>query len=760
MIRLKNVNKYFFKGKQNEIHVINDISLELPQKGMVAFFGHSGCGKTTLLNTIGGLDDIKSGSIEIDGKNIRKKTDDLRNQYIGYIFQNYNLNLKVTNYENVAESLRLCGMKDENEIGDRVYKALKNVGMEKFAHRMPDTLSGGQKQRIAIARAIVKNPAIILADEPTGNLDEANTIVIMDLLKSISKEHLVLLVTHESNLVDYYCDMVIGLKDGQVTDIRENEDANGYVGRDKNTVYLGEYEKQETTLGRVRVECYGSDMPEDVMVRIVNRDGTLLLMCDSPKVKLVDAGSEIKFKEGSFDEELQRKEREHQVQIEELPPVEGKNYGRLFHWKNALTESADQIRNQKTKSNITLKRVMGFFASIIVLLFALAGKDIRNYLEDRDSFNHNVFIVTGRIETLDVLFDDDALKETGIDSVQQYKNTKFHVEVDLFETFQYDERSIFGMLNSEAITAKGVALPLYLAEGKTVLEGRGYEDLKEGEILLSSYMADKMVKSSKLGFIKDTSDLIGLSFEGQRIAGIVKADEPAAYMSSSMLYASAYLDRAESLMGNLSGVLDGSRQISEREVAELMQEYFGSSQDSQNAVSSFQVHSTDVKKTESFLKQNLDSKQGISILTPDDQMDELAGEALQSLKVRSVIILVFLGLLSFCMFMIMRGSIMSRVREIGVYRCIGVTRKNMYFRFFIEGLVMATLYIIPTYLIIVGFIHWIANCSGTQLAVFLPWWICLPLMIFLYALAVICALLPVRALLKKTPAQIMAKYDI
>ena len=89
-----------------------------------------------------------------------------------------------------------------------------------------------------------------------------------------------------------------------------------------------------------------------------------------------------------------------------------------------------------------------------------------------------------------------------------------------------------------------------------------------------------------------------------------------------------------------------------------------------------------------------------------------------------------------------------------------MTRKNMYFRFFIEGLVMATLYIIPTYLIIVGFIHWIANCSGTQLAVFLPWWICLPLMIFLYALAVICALLPVRALLKKTPAQIMAKYDI
>jgi ABC-type lipoprotein export system ATPase subunit len=240
MIRLSNVNKYFFKGKQNEIHVINDISLELPQKGMVALFGQSGCGKTTLLNVIGGLDGIKSGSIEIDGKDIRKNTDDLRNRYIGYIFQNYNLNLKVTNYENVAESLRLCGMEDEETISERVYAALANVGMEKFANRMPDTLSGGQKQRIAIARAIVKNPAIILADEPTGNLDEANTIVIMDLLKSISKEHLVLLVTHENELVDYYCDQVIGLKDGKVTEIRENKDANGYVGRDNTVVYLGD----------------------------------------------------------------------------------------------------------------------------------------------------------------------------------------------------------------------------------------------------------------------------------------------------------------------------------------------------------------------------------------------------------------------------------------------------------------------------------------------------------------------------------------
>ena len=447
MIRLSNVNKYFFKGKQNEIHVINDISLELPQKGMVALFGQSGCGKTTLLNVIGGLDGIKSGSIEIDGKDIRKNTDDLRNRYIGYIFQNYNLNLKVTNYENVAESLRLCGMEDEETISERVYAALANVGMEKFANRMPDTLSGGQKQRIAIARAIVKNPAIILADEPTGNLDEANTIVIMDLLKSISKEHLVLLVTHENELVDYYCDQVIGLKDGKVTEIRENQDANGYVGRDKNVVYLGDYEKQETTLGHVRVSCYGDDLPEEVSVRIVNRDGAILLMCDSPKVKLVDANSEISFREGSFEEEQEKRHKEQTVHMETLPPFEGKRFGRLFHWKNALRESAQQIAGPKTKGDKMLKRVMGFFAVIIVLFFAMAGKDIKTYLDAKDSFNHNIFEVRASVDALKPVLDALATKEAGIDSIMETGAVDFDVTVDLFNTFRYRDHSYIGMVS-------------------------------------------------------------------------------------------------------------------------------------------------------------------------------------------------------------------------------------------------------------------------------------------------------------------------
>ena len=113
MIGLNGLNKFFYKGRSNEIHVINDVTLQLPEKGMVAIFGKSGCGKTTLLNVIGGLDSFESGTLTIEGDDIRKNTDELRNKYVGYIFQNYNLNKSESCYDNVANALRLCGMKEE-----------------------------------------------------------------------------------------------------------------------------------------------------------------------------------------------------------------------------------------------------------------------------------------------------------------------------------------------------------------------------------------------------------------------------------------------------------------------------------------------------------------------------------------------------------------------------------------------------------------------------------------------------------------------
>ena len=189
MIKVYKLDKRFNKHKRNEIHVLKDVTLEFPDTGLVFLLGPSGSGKSTLLNAIGGLDKVDSGNVIINNKEINRyrfnKWDYLRNQHIGYIFQNYVLLPEMNVYDNIAFALKLIGMsKAESE--ERIEYALKAVKMEKFKKRKVKNLSGGQQQRIAIARALVKSPDVIIADEPTGNLDANNTNQIMNIIKKIS----------------------------------------------------------------------------------------------------------------------------------------------------------------------------------------------------------------------------------------------------------------------------------------------------------------------------------------------------------------------------------------------------------------------------------------------------------------------------------------------------------------------------------------------------------------------------------------------
>lgn len=200
MVRLEKVNKYFNRRKKNEIHIINNTSLTFEDTGLVALLGTSGSGKTTLLNAIGGLDKVNKGKIYINGKKItRRRTyavDKIRNLNIGYIFQDYKLIDNLSVYENVAMALRMIGVKDKKEIEKRVNYVLESVNMYRYRNRPAKMLSGGERQRVSIARALVKNPNIVIADEPTGNLDSKNSLEIMNIIKAISKEKLVILVTH------------------------------------------------------------------------------------------------------------------------------------------------------------------------------------------------------------------------------------------------------------------------------------------------------------------------------------------------------------------------------------------------------------------------------------------------------------------------------------------------------------------------------------------------------------------------------------
>ena len=296
MIKLDKVNKYYYRGKPNQIHVIDNTSMEIPEKGILTLLGPSGCGKTTLLNAIGGLDKIDSGSITIDDDCITKrsagKKDDIRNAKIGYIFQNFNLLDDRTVFENVAIALRMVGIKDKQIIKERVNYCLRAVGIYQYRNKNANALSGGQRQRVAIARAIVKNPRIIIADEPTGNLDSANTIEVMNVIKKISKERIVILVTHERKIAEFYSDYICELKDGKIVEAYNNDSSKYLDYQLENKIYLKDMPVSKSfNQDGVNLGIY-SDEEREANINIVIRGGNLYIDTDG-KFNIVGEDSNV-----------------------------------------------------------------------------------------------------------------------------------------------------------------------------------------------------------------------------------------------------------------------------------------------------------------------------------------------------------------------------------------------------------------------------------------------------------------------------------
>ncbi len=230
MLKLQGITKDY-KVADSKVHALKGVDLEFRANEFVCILGQSGCGKTTLLNIIGGLDQYTTGDLMIQGKSTKdfkdRDWDVYRNHKIGFIFQSYNLIPHQTVLGNVELALTIAGIGKE-ERRARAIQALERVGLGEELHKRPNQLSGGQMQRVAIARALVNDPAILLADEPTGALDSATSVQIMDLIKEISGERLVIMVTHNPELADAYASRLIRLSDGLVV-----SDSNPYVSEEK-----------------------------------------------------------------------------------------------------------------------------------------------------------------------------------------------------------------------------------------------------------------------------------------------------------------------------------------------------------------------------------------------------------------------------------------------------------------------------------------------------------------------------------------------
>ena len=217
MLKLNNIKKNYETGNES-VKALKGISIEFRENEFVSILGPSGCGKTTLLNIIGGLDHYTSGDLIIDGISTKKYKDrdwdTYRNHRIGFVFQNYNLISHQTVLSNVELALTLSGV-DKHIRRKKAIEVLEKVGLKDQMYKKPNQMSGGQMQRVAIARALVNDPDILLADEPTGALDTKTSVQIMEILKEISKDRLIIMVTHNPELAQKYSTRIINLLDGK-----------------------------------------------------------------------------------------------------------------------------------------------------------------------------------------------------------------------------------------------------------------------------------------------------------------------------------------------------------------------------------------------------------------------------------------------------------------------------------------------------------------------------------------------------------------
>ncbi len=808
MIKVNSLNKYFNRRKKNEIHVLNDVTLEFPEKGLVVLLGPSGSGKTTLLNVLGGLDKVQSGTIYFDDKTIHGYDvgtwDKIRNEYVGYIFQNYNLLPELSVYDNVAFVLKMMGIKDPQIIDERVIYILKAVNMYPFRKKKALQLSGGQQQRVAIARALVKNPKVIIADEPTGNLDSKNTLDTMNIIKSISKEKLVVLVTHERHIANFYGDRIIEVKDGKIISDVENSSSDDHsIGKD-DTIYLKDYSHiADASSNGINLSLYSDheDDLKDMNIKLIVKNKTLYLDVESQykKIRIVDDNSGVVIK----DEHYVKKTREQLIETTfDKNVLDNENVDRqsktLVSVKQSLWFAFQKVLRTSRKGKLMLFSFLiagmviavtiSMLASVVLLKPEQYMSMPRGYVELNNSSQMNNFNAT---------------------FIYSLKNE----DDDLFFVNTY------GNANLQFVQPNGSLASLALRGEIEMVDHIRQRDLiygqmpEEDEILVSKTVADLIIdggmfqgaQGQELGIwsyeylIKEVVRVADLDV---RIAGVVDSELTLIYMSTSLadLYSTnryftdilplSYFD--ETLVVGQNPV-EGQILISD----EYFQSLFGHS----NYAGTYPrahglldytiagVYTEDIDQNIVMVSEDLSKlriESGISTLfiyTNDVQSildavedsaysyraTDIYESALTSAKETRAQVLVpvlttssvLIGFSMVGFYFVIRSSLISRIYEVSVYRALGVKKNDIFASFLIEIFVLTTISTFVGYVIASmglsrlsqGFIGEFNFFTVNILTVVLG-------IIIAYIINILAGMLPIYLLLRRTPAQILSQYDI
>lgn len=800
MIKLFELDKFYNKGKLNEIHVIDNTSLSFPEVGLVALTGPSGCGKTTLLNVIGGLDKVDSGEFKFDQTVLKgyKPTewDVVRNQYIGYIFQNYNLIQDKTVFENVEVALNMAGLYDKKEIEERINYVLRSVGMYNYRKRNVLALSGGQQQRVAIARAIAKNPKVVLADEPTGNLDANNTFEIMSIIKKISQTCLVILVSHEKELVDFYADRVIELSDGKVIKDYENQGNRTLEHIDDRNIYLQDLDVQklEAPVG-VNV-YYEKELNDNPAVNLIYFNNTLFVKVDSKtKVKYLTSDSEIQLIDGHYKKPETDDASKYTFDLSQFGIIENAIRKSFIRFRDALAAGFRKVFGRRKFFGKLF--LVAYFAISALVVFNLATFGNLTKVDETDFLTtaKNLIAVekTSSFSMDDV---DDILEAT--DAQLMLYTHSLQTVVLYTDLYQGSANRYWGAYVSV------FPMPSSLVDESSLTFGVLPET--KYEIAVDEWVADKIIEDkvvSDLG-VTDYESLIGAYFRSDeltytvKIVGVVKTESPIVVLTDDNI---EYFNGLDSNNYISQGAAEGDYTIeSGRDIqadGEILVNLFGGQLGDTITISGMTFTVVGLFDSEEFYKPILsnndylrmtvtkivDTTSETSIYFYSDnpeetisqietlgfagvdtyvaQRSEYLANMRSEIATRIQTILITLAGIIVYIFLIMRSSMLGRIHEIGIYRSIGASKKDIYKIFFSEILAFTTIGSLTGYLFMTYVIGQVQKVLGAFTSIFyFPLYLFVLGIVLIYTVNIVFGMIPIMNLLRKTPAEINVKFDI
>ena len=815
MIVINNLNKYYNKGKNNEIHAINNTSIVFPDKGLVCLTGPSGCGKTTLLNCIGGMDTFNSGIITYDGENLSKKELDLyRAKNIGFIFQNYILLPDRTVYENLKLVLNMFNLsKDEEE--KRIEFALNAVNMYKYRKRICGQLSGGQMQRVSIARALVKSPKLIIADEPTGNLDEKNTKQVMDIIKNLSRECLVIMVTHENRLATFYSDRIIKIEDGKVISDITNENKGFLTEKDEINIYLGDMQKDEINNDNIYIRYFYTNEKPEIKIDLVYKNDTYFIKATSNK------DIKLKFLTGKS-EEILVEGKKPVLQIDdvvneniEFAQIDKNNTRKsVISFKEAFAEACKFFKRIQIGDKIKL---VVFFLSSLIFVSAIASLGKLIHVDESKVINFSKDIVI--IEKYDKFNAGD--EERKLNNGLLLANYQIY---DSYFNFDYFSKDSKVSLNQSS------AFPIEFLNEKDILIGRKVK--ADDEIVIDKRTIDNVRYKSilgnsleKLGY-ESVDQLIGLKFKAlgnteYTIVGISDTGNSNIYftekayklifLNDALMFSfvlgyqgeannplntliedaskiETYIDintgnetkfdindlkDDEVIIGRQTDLKFTDKEIDSNKVCEYLSslkvkgyfvnsnDYYGIIAGNNNFINNLYYYNIEANESYVCMRSDVDKVDGTyTIYDPyENALKQYKKDNLESMIFSLVMSVIFFSVSLIFLIFTIRANLISRIYQIGAYRALGIGKADIYKIFVCEILLIMSISSFGGY--IIGSL--IATYNTTSILIstaYYPWYSWIISFVLIFGINIICGLLPVMNILSQTPAQILSKYDI